>query len=314
MDIVLPLAFACFLLAYIESVSAARALAQKNGYEIDPRQELLGLGAANLAAAVGQGYPVAGGLSQSSVNDQAGAKSPLALLFASLTIAVCLLFLTGLLRNLPNVVLAAIVLVAVKGLVKVADLRRLWQVSRLEFGVAMAALVGVLLLGILKGVLLAAIVSLLMLLRGASRPHVAALGRIPGTRRYSDVERNQDNETVPGALLLRVEASLLYFNAEHVRNLVRLKLRAAASPVRLVVFDLSSSPHVDVTAALMLSGLQKELDAAGIAIRFVEARAEVRDLLRSSDTRARVGEVDRRISLDDVVREFEISPERRRPE
>ena len=310
-DTVLPLAFACFLLAYIESVSAARALAQKNGYEIDPRQELLGLGAANLAVAVGQGYPVAGGLSQSSVNDQAGAKSPLALLFASLTIAVCLLFLTGLLRNLPNVVLAAIVLVAVKGLVKVADLRRLWQVSRLEFGVAMAALVGVLLLGILKGVLLAAIVSLLMLLRGASRPHVAALGRIPGTRRYSDVERNQDNETVPGALLLRVEASLLYFNAEHVRDLVRLKLRAAALPVRLVVFDLSSSPHVDVTAALMLSGLQKELAAEGIAIRFVEARAEVRDLLRSSDTRARVGEVDRRISLDDVVREFEHSPERR---
>ena len=113
---VIPLAFACFLLAYIESVSAARALAQKNGYEIDPRQELLGLGAANLAASLGQGYPVAGGLSQSSVNDKAGARSPLALVFASITIALVLLFLTGLLRNLPNVVLAAIVLVAVKGL------------------------------------------------------------------------------------------------------------------------------------------------------------------------------------------------------
>ena len=147
----IPLAFACFLLAYIESVSAARALAQKNGYEIDPRQELLGLGAANLAASLGQGYPVAGGLSQSSVNDQAGARSPLALVFASITIALVLLFLTGLLRNLPNVVLAAIVLVAVKGLIKVADLRRLWQVSRVEFGVSMVALVGVLLLGILEG-------------------------------------------------------------------------------------------------------------------------------------------------------------------
>ena len=307
-DGVIPLAFACFLLAYIESVSAARALAQKNGYEIDPRQELLGLGAANLAAAFGQGYPVAGGLSQSSVNDQAGARSPLALLFASGTIALCLLFLTGLLRNLPNVVLAAVVLVAVKGLVKVPELRRLWRVRRLEFAVSMVALVGVLLLGILKGVVLAAIVSLLMLLRSGARPHVAALGRIPGTRRYSDLERNPDNEPVSGVLMIRVEASLLYFNAEHVRDTVRLMLRSAPEPVRLVVFDLSSSPHIDVTGAMMLSGLQKELSAAGIAMRFVEARAEVRDLLRTGDTRARVGQVDRRISLDDVVREFEASP------
>jgi len=306
-DGVIPLALACFLLAYIESVSAARALAQKNGYEIDSRQELLGLGAANLAAAFGQGYPVAGGLSQSSVNDQAGAKSPLALVFASGTIALCLLFLTGLLRNLPNVVLAAIVLVAVKGLIKVPDLRRVWQVSRTEFGVSMAAFAGVLLLGILKGVLLAAIVSLLMLLGRGARPHVAALGRIPGTRRYSDLGRNPDNQPIPGALLLRVEASLLYFNAEHVRDTVRRKLGSASTPVRLVVFDLSTSPHVDVTSAMMLSGLQKELAVAGTALRFVEARAEVRDLLRRGDTRAQVGDVDRRISLDDVVKEFESS-------
>ena len=306
-DGVIPLALACFLLAYIESVSAARALAQKNGYEIDSRQELLGLGAANLAAAFGQGYPVAGGLSQSSVNDQAGAKSPLALVFASGTIALCLLFLTGLLRNLPNVVLAAIVLVAVKGLIKVPDLRRVWQVSRTEFGVSMAAFAGVLLLGILKGVLLAAIVSLLMLLGRGARPHVAALGRIPGTRRYSDLGRNPDNQPIPGALLLRVEASLLYFNAEHVRDTVRRKLGSTSTPVRLVVFDLSTSPHVDVTSAMMLSGLQKELAVAGTALRFVEARAEVRDLLRRGDTRAQVGDVDRRISLDDVVKEFESS-------
>ena len=139
-DGVIPLAFACLLLAYVEGVSAARTLAQKNGYAIDPRQELLGLGAANLAAAFSQGYPVAGGLSQSSVNDKAGAKTPLALVFASLTIALCLIFLTGLLRNLPNVVLAAIVLVAVKGLINVGELRHLWRVSRFEFGVSMVAL------------------------------------------------------------------------------------------------------------------------------------------------------------------------------
>jgi MFS superfamily sulfate permease-like transporter len=126
---VIPLAFACLLLSYVESVSAARALAQANGYEIDPRQELLGLGAANLAAGLFHAYPVAGGLSQSSVNDKAGAKTPLALVFASVTIGLCLMYLTGLLSNLPNVVLAAIVLVAVKGLIDIRELRHVWRVS-----------------------------------------------------------------------------------------------------------------------------------------------------------------------------------------
>ena len=139
------------------------------------------MSAANLAAAFFHGFPIAGGLSQSAVNDKAGAKSPLSLVFASLAIGGCLLFFTGLLHNLPSVVLAAIVLVAVKGLFDVAALKHLWRVSRFEFSVAMVALAGVLLLGILQGVLLAVIVSLLMLLATAARPHVAVLGRIPGT-------------------------------------------------------------------------------------------------------------------------------------
>lgn len=303
-DGVVPLAFACFLLAYIESVSAARALAQKNGYEIDPRQELLALGVANLAAVFGQGYPVAGGLSQSSVNDKAGAKTPLALVFASATIAVCLLFLTGLLRDLPNVVLAAIVLVAVKGLFNVKGLRRLWQVSRFEFGISMVAFAGVLVEGILRGVLLAAFVSLLLLLRRAARPHVARLGRIPGTRRFSDIERNPDNEPVPGVLIFRVEASLLYFNAQHVRDTVLEVVRAEAGAVKLVVQDLSTTPYVDVTSVMMLSDLRRSLEAMDIELRLVEAHAEVRDLLRAAGLDARVGELSRRLSLDDVIESF----------
>ena len=161
---------------------------------------------------------MAGGLSQSSVNDKAGAKTPLALVLASVTIGLCLMYLTGLLSNLPNVVLAAIVLVAVKGLIDIGELRHLWRVSRFEFGVSMVAFAGVLLLGILKGVMVAVAGSILLLIRRAAHPHVAFLGRIPGTRSYSDIERNPDNEVVPGVLLFRVEASLLYFNVEHVRD------------------------------------------------------------------------------------------------
>jgi len=299
-DGVIPLAFACFLLAYIEGVSAARALARKNGYEIDARQELFALGAANLAAALGQGYPVAGGLSQSTVNDKAGARTPLALVFASATIGLCLLYLTGLLRNLPDVVLAAIVLVAVKGLVDLKELRRVRALSRMEFWVAMVALAGVLLLGILKGVLLATIISMLLLIRRAAQPHVARLGRVPGTQRYSDLERNPDNETVPGALIVRVESGLFYFNVSHVRDQLRRHVAASGDGLRLVVWDLSTSPYVDIAGVRMLGELQRELAARGVTLRLVDARASVRDLIRK-DLGMSVGEITRRTSIDDAV-------------
>lgn len=303
-DGVVPLACACFLLSYIESVSAARTLAAKNGYEVDPRQELLALGAANLSVAFAQGFPVAGGLSQSAVNDKAGAKSPLALVFASLALGVCLLFLTGLLQNLPNVVLAAVLLVAVRGLIDIAALRRLREVSRFEFRISLVALGGVLLLGILKGVLLAAVVSLLMLISAAARPRVAFLGRIPGTRRFSDLERHPDNEPVPGVLVFRVESSLLYFNTDYIRQVVWRKVSAATS-LRLVVCDLSNSPFVDVAGARMLSALQKDLASRGVPLRLVEAHARNRDLLRAEGLEEHVGYLGRHLSVDQVIAECE---------
>lgn len=302
-DGVLPLAAACFLLGFVESVSAARTLAARHGYEIDPRQELLGLGAANLLAAFGQGFPIAGGLSQSAVNDKAGARTPLSLVFASATIGVCLVFLTNLLYNLPTAILAAIVLVAVKGLIDVAALRHLWRVSRFEFTIAIVALVSVLLLGILKGVLVAVIVSLVVLLAAVARPHVAFLGRIPGTRRYSDAERHPDNETIPGVLIFRVEASLLYFNVDHVRNCVRAKADTADA-LRLVVCDLSNSPYVDVAGADMLADLHKDLEARGAQLRIVEARSQARDLLRAVDLEEQVGYLGRHMSVDQALAEF----------
>jgi sulfate permease, SulP family len=305
-DGAVPLAAACFLLAYVEGVSAARALAEKHGYEINPRQELLGLSAANLAAAFSQGFPVAGGLSQSAVNDKAGAQTPLALVFASLTIGVCLLLMTGLLHNLPMVVLASIVLLAVRGLIDITALRHLWRVSRFEFSVSMVALVGVLLLGILKGVLLAVVVSLLMLLAGAARPNVAFLGRIPGTRRYSDLSRHPENEQVPGVLIFRVEAAILYFNVEHVRQIVRTKV-GEMSDLRLVVCDLSNAPQVDVAGAAMLAKLCKELASRGAQLRIAEARARVRDLLRAEGLEQQIGYLGRHMSVDQAIVEFEAS-------
>ena len=154
---VLPLAIACFLLAYVESISVVRSFALKHAYATDADREMLALGAANLAAGLGQGFPVGGGMSQSAVNEKGGARSPVSLLVAALAIAAVALFFTGFFRNLPEPVLAAVVLMAIKGLVDIGELRHLYRVSRLEFHVALVAAMGVLLFGVLNGVLLAAI-------------------------------------------------------------------------------------------------------------------------------------------------------------
>ena len=269
---IIPLAAGCLLLAYIEGVSAARTFAAKHGYALDPRQELLGIGAANLAAAMGHGYPVAGGLSQSAVNDKAGARTSLALVFASITLALCLLFLTGLLENLPKAVLAAVVLTAVYGLLDFPALLRMWRVSRLDFFAAAIALVAVLLLGILQGILLAALASILLLLARVSRPHVAFLGRVPGTNSYSDMDRHPENEPLPGVVIFRPEASLIYVNADAVLESVLNRLREAApSVIRLAVCDLSAAPYLDLAGSRMLHELHAELASRGITLRVIGA-------------------------------------------
>jgi len=261
-------------------VSAARSFAEKHGYAINPRQEFLGLGAANLLAGLGHGYPVAGGLSQSAVNDAAGARTPLALVLCSVTLALCLLFFTGLLTNLPKAVLAAIVLTAVYKLVDISALIRMWQVSRIDFYAAAIALGSVLLLGILQGVLLAAIASICLLLARASQPNVAFLGRLPGTGRYSDNARHEGIEPLVGVIAFRPEASLLYINAEAVMELVLHSL-AKSTGVRLVVCDLSASPFIDLAGARMLHDLHDELASRHVAFCIVGAHGQLRDLLRA---------------------------------
>jgi high affinity sulfate transporter 1 len=300
---IVPLAAGCLLLAYIEGVSAARTFAAKHGYALDPRQELLAIGAANLAAGMGQGYPVAGGLSQSAVNDKAGARTPLALVVASMTLALCLLFLTGLLENLPKAVLAAVVLTAVSGLLDFPALFRMWRISRLDFFAATIALVAVLLLGILQGILLAAIASILLLLARVSRPHVAFLGRVPGTDSYSDLDRHPENEPLSDAIVFRPEASLIYVNADAIIETVLNRIRKIApSVVGLAICDLSAAPYVDLAGSRMLHELHAELASRGITLRIIGAHGSARDLLRADGIEEKVGGLDRTLTLDGALR------------
>ena len=279
---IVALATGCMLLAYIEGVAAARAFATKHHQTIDPRRELLGLAAANIATAAVGGYPVAGGLSQTAVNEGAGARSRVSLVFASLTLALCLLFFTTLLANLPKAMLAAVVLMAVSGLVDFRAFARMWRASRVDFLNALAALVGVLLLGILEGILLAALISVLLLIALSSTPHVAFLGRIPGTAQYSDLQRHPDNEPLIGVLAFRPEGSLIYLNAEHVLAQVLARLdMTGAKGVRNVVCDLSASSAMDLAGARMLAELYENLADRGIGLTVTNAHGRVRDLLRA---------------------------------
>jgi sulfate permease, SulP family len=298
---VFPLAFASFLLAYIESVSAARTLASQGGYEIDTRQELLALAFVNAAVSVGSGYPVTGGLSQSAVNSKAGARTSLSLLFASVTIGLCLIFLTGPMKYLPNVMLAAILLVAIGGLIDLKGMRHLWKVSRVEFAVAMIAFAGVIVLGILKGVVLAAVSSIILLLRAVSVPHVAFLGRIPGTTRYTDIGRHPNNETSPGLLIVRVESSLFYFNVENIRKAIWNKINATEERLRCVIWDLSTSPSIDISGARLIKKLYLDLKSRGIMLKIAEAHAGVRDILRAEELEELTGHISRKISVNDLV-------------
>jgi sulfate permease, SulP family len=266
------------------------------------RQEFLGLGAANLAAAFGHGYPVAGGLSQSAVNDNAGARTPLALVICSVALALCLLFFTGLLTNLPKAVLAAIVFAAVYRLVDVRALVRMWKVSRIDFYAASVALVSVLLLGILQGVLLASIASIFLLLARASRPNVAFLGRLPGTGRYSDSARHEGVEPLAGIIAFRPEASLLYINAETIRERVVDALQRS-SGIKLVACDLSASPYIDLAGAHMLVDLCDELALRQIAFCIVGAHGQLRDLLRAEGLAERTDSGQWLRSLDSVLGE-----------
>jgi sulfate permease, SulP family len=300
----LPLATACFLLGAVETAAIGRMFARKHGNRFDSNQELLALAGANLAAGLGQGFPVSGGMSQSLVNESGGARTPLSGLVAGIIVLMVAKYLSYLLADMPKPVLAAVVLVAVSGLFKFSAIKHLWRVDRSEFVVAVAALLGVLGSGLLRGVLIGALISLVQLLRRASRPHVAFLGRIPNTWRFSDLARHADNEAIPGVLIFRVEASLLYFNADHVRDSVLDRVAAAESPVRLVIGDLGSSPHVDIAGAEMLMAMRAALTSQGVRFQIVEARASVRDVLRREGLSEAEACVDRFTSVGDAVERF----------
>ena len=280
LNALMPMALAAFVLGAVETTAIGRMFAQKHGYRLDANRELLAMGAGNLAAGIGSGFPVSGGMSQSLVNESAGARTPLSGLIAALFTLFVVLFASGLLRNLPQPALAAIVLVAVMSLVDLHALEAIWRFSRTEFSIAMAALLGVLGSGPANGVLLGAAISIVLLLRQASRPRVTELGRITGTSSFADLARDRALEREPGVLVVRCEAALLYFNTVCVRDRVMELLAARQDRIELVIFFLGSVPRIDLAGSELIADLHETLTARGIGFRLAETHGEVRDALR----------------------------------
>jgi SulP family sulfate permease len=300
----LPLALACFLLGAVETAAIGRMFAAKHGGRFDANQENLALAASNLIAGFGGGFPVSGGTSQSLVNEEGGAKTPLSTALAAVFILVVVLFFSHLLSALPQPVLAAVVLVAIAGLLNLSTLQGLWLDDRSEFVVAVAAFAGVLTFGLLRGVMLGALISLVQLVRLSSRPHVALLGRIPGTRRFSDCDRHLDNERIPDVMIFRPESALVYFNVDNVSEAILSRVRAEATSPKLVILDLSAAPFVDMQSAYALASLAAELISMDIQFHAVEPRSSVRDRLRHAHVDGRLGGIDRFTTVADAIDHF----------
>jgi MFS superfamily sulfate permease-like transporter len=300
----LPLALACFLLGAVETAAIGRMFAAKHGGRFDANQENLALAASNLFAGLGGGFPVSGGTSQSLVNEEGGARTPLSTALAAVFILTVVLFFSHLLSALPQPVLAAVVLVAIAGLLKLSTLKELWRSDPSEFVVAAAAFAGVLTFGLLDGVMIGAAISLVQLVRASSRPHVALLGRIPGTRRFSDRDRHADNELIPNVMIFRPESGLVYFNVDNVYDAILSRVRAQSTPPKLVVLDLSAAPIVDMQSAYTLAAMADELIAEHVDFHVVEARSSVRDRLRREGVDMKLGGINRFMTVADVVDHF----------
>lgn len=277
----LPAAALIALVGYVESVGMARTLANRRREAIDPNQELIGLGAANLGAALSGAMPVAGGLSRTMVNYQAGALTQGAAMVTALLVAVVVFAFTPLLAHVPRTVLAAIIIVAVARLVDVRALRDAWRYDRSDAAVMLATALGVIGLGIEAGLMAGIVLSLLATVWKASRPHVAELGRLPGSEHFRNVRRYRSLETWPSLLLLRVDEHLSFANSHWLEQYFAQSV-AAHPGVRHVVLVANAVNGIDTTALEMLERLALSLREAGVTLHLAEVKGPVMDRLKRS--------------------------------
>ena len=257
---------------------------------MDPNQEMVGLGAANLAAGFFQGFPISSSASRTPVAEAAGARTQLTGVAGALAVALLILTAPNLLRHLPTTALAAVVIASAIGLIEIADLGRIYRIQRWEFWLSIVCLVGVAVLGAIPGIGLAIVIAVIEFLWDGWRPHSAVLGRAEGVKGYHDVARYPDARLIPGLVLFRWDAPLFFANAELFSHRVLDAVAASPTPVRWLVVTAEPVTSVDVTAADSLAELDDRLHAAGIELCFAEMKDPVKDKLKRFGLFARLGE------------------------
>lgn len=283
----LPAAVGIAFVAFADTSVLSRSYAGRLHVDVDQNRELGVLGVANVAAGFAQGFPISSSSSRTAVAEDVGAKSQFAGLAGAAVLALLLIFGTGLLHDLPTATLAAIVIVAVLGFIDVAGARRLLRWRRSEFVLAMAAFVGVAVLGVLWGVGIAIALALLSFVRRAWRPHDAVLGRVDNLKGYHDTERHPEARLIPGLVLYRFDAPIFFANAELFRE--HVDALAHSGDVRWIVVAAEPVTDIDVTGGEMLGALNEELEAAGVELAFAELKDPVRERLRHYGVEEAIG-------------------------
>jgi SulP family sulfate permease len=269
------------LIAYVESVAIAKVTANFRGEKISPNQELIALGLANLGAAVSGGMPVAGGFSRTMVNFSAGARTQMAMLIAAAMLALSVIFFSPWFENIPKAALAAIILVAIVPLVKLKNIAHTWRYDRDDGIAEIATLLGVLIYGIEEGITLGIILTLISHLRKTSQPHIAVVGRIPGTEHYRNIKRH-NVETWPELLLLRIDESIIFANINYIEEFITAELQQQPG-LKHIVLIFTSISDIDTTALEILENLNHSLQSANVTLHISEAKGPVLDKLEKTD-------------------------------
>jgi high affinity sulfate transporter 1 len=268
------------LVSFADTSVLSRAYAAKTRMYVDPNQEMIGLGVANLAAGFFKGFPISSSSSRTPVAEVSGARTQLTGVVGAMAIALLLLFAPNLMQNLPTSALAAVVIAAALGLFEIGDLRRIYRVQRWEFWLSIVCLAGVAVLGAIPGIGLAIVIAVIEFLWDGWRPHFAVLGRVDGIRGYHDLKRYPDARLVPGLVLFRWDAPLFFANAELFQARVLEAVASSPTPVRRVVVTAEPVTSVDVTSADMLAELEQTLRASRIELQFAEVKDPVKDKLK----------------------------------
>ncbi|MGH7184962.1 MAG: SulP family inorganic anion transporter [Pseudomonadota bacterium] len=268
------------LVSFADTSVLSRTYAARLRTAVDPNQEMVGLGAANLAAGLFQGFPISSSSSRTPVAEAAGARTQLTSVVGALAIALLIVLAPNLLQHLPHAALAAVVIASAIGLIEVTDLRRIYRIQRWEFWLSMVCFAGVAVFGAIQGIALAIVIAVIEFLWDGWRPHSAVLGRVDGVRGYHDITRYPHARLIPGLVLFRWDAPLFFANAELFHDRVLAAVASAPGPVRWVVVAAEPVTSVDVTAADIVSELDDALSAAEIELRFAEMKDPVKDKLR----------------------------------